>query len=302
VVRNDGSTESLGSVRTKTALVHPLLRPRPSPDSSEPFYIVQLSDTHIERNDSVLLGVRTAERLEQAVADINALDPPPAFAVVTGDFTHNSMNAYPVYFKIMSKLKVPFLTVFGNHDKPQGLPPAARAFSEWGQPEYYSFEYNEIPFFILDSVAEANPPYGVIPSPQLQWIETVLRDTSRTPRVFFLHHDLFSGRGVENYKDVLRVIEDHPGPSWFFTGHWHADTFVRQGDQHHVITGSTGYLFPMETLTQDHGVPGYRIIRFEDGRVATEFKELGGDILADPAPNDYWTPAQVMEALEEASP
>ncbi len=303
LLRPDGSMKLLGSARTATALVHPLLRADSRPgDSSEPFFIVQLSDTHIERRGSVLLDVRTAERLERAVADINTLDPPPAFAVVTGDFTHNSMEAYPVYHEIMSKLNVPFLTVFGNHDKPQGLPAAARAFSEWGQPEYCSFEYNGIPFLILDSVAEANPGYGRISSKQLGWLREVLDPTPATPRVFFLHHDLFSGRGVENYEEVQRVIEQHPGPSWFFTGHWHADAFVRRGEQHHVITSSTGYLFPMETLTQDHGVPGYRIIRIENGRVSTEFKALGGAVLSDPSPSEYWTVEELTKALEKASP
>jgi len=292
-----GERLALGRLQTEAALIHPLLQAGKAVDRS-PFYIVQISDPHLVARDSVLGGVKTAERLEQAVAEINAMTPAPDFVVVTGDILLDQARGYPLYESIMAKLNVPYVTTFGNHDKPAGLDEAERVFSAWRIPPYYAFDYKGYAFVVLDSVAEVNPPKGEISEPQRQWLDSLLGQLPSSPWLFFLHHELFTGTGTTNQDEVQTILEAHPGEKWFFTGHWHADCFVKRGNQRHVVTTATAYLFfNAAEIKHDRKIPGYRLIHFHEGNITTEFKPLGGDPLPDPGLEGYYTAEDVRTAL-----
>ena len=58
----------------------------------KPWYFIQLSDTHIvadTRQESH--GVNTYATLSRAITQINHLDPPPAFAIFTGDLINDEI-------------------------------------------------------------------------------------------------------------------------------------------------------------------------------------------------------------------
>jgi calcineurin-like phosphoesterase family protein len=290
-------------VRAKTRKVHPLLGKKQE-SSSKPFFIVQLSDPHLIKEDTVLAGVNTAERLRQAVAEVNAMNPAPDFVVVTGDILLDRMEGIPLYNEIMSGMTVPWLAAFGNHDKPFGPAAAEVYFSRWGLPPYYSVSHKGYKFFILDSVSRKNPHRGDIPVEQLSWLNYMLEyykaseKDSKTPYMFFLHHDLFSGLGVEDIQPTQNLFDKYSNPKWLFSGHWHDDCFVKWKDQRHIITTSTGYLFGEGELKHYHDQPGYRLIHFRDGVISTQLKPLGKPPVDDPGLDDYYTREEVLEALK----
>jgi 3',5'-cyclic AMP phosphodiesterase CpdA len=263
-----------------------------------PFYIVQLSDTHIVDFDAEIFEIKTADRLKQAVEEINDLNPQPDFVIVTGDFAMNTLRGYETFKVIMDQLEMPWLVAFGNHDKPSGLAAAARIFSEWGLPEFYAFDYKGYRFYVLDTVAESDPKQGEIYPRQLDWLRALLSDSpTLRPGLYFTHHELFSGYGVKNQDEVQSVLESVPGRQWLFSGHWHMDCFVQRGNQQHVITTTTAYVWPQDRWDHVRYEPGYRLIHFSHGQIWTEFKPLGGDIEPDPPGGVWYTPEEFIADL-----
>ena len=296
----DGSSFPLSKLQTHSESIHPLLRGGQAV-SDDPFFIVQLTDPHLIQRESVLAGVKTAERLETAVHEINTMEPLPDFVIVTGDILLDREEGYALYREIMSELKVPYLTVFGNHDKPVGLAGSARIFSQWGYPPYYAFTYKGYSFIGLDSVASSNPPAGEITLSQLKWLDRLLKQLPPSPRLFFLHHDLFLKGVTRNRDQVQGVLKKDLNEQWFFSGHWHADCFVKWGNQRHIVTTATAYLFGNEYPLKHNrkGVPGYRLIQFREGKITTQFKPLGGPPEADPEITDYYSQEEINALLRK---
>src|SRR2546423_219139 len=85
----------------------------------KPWYFIQLSDTHIvadTRQESH--GVNTYATLSRAITQINHLDPPPAFAIFTGDLINDDdPHSYRVLQQLTDQLCVPAYFAMGNHDK-----------------------------------------------------------------------------------------------------------------------------------------------------------------------------------------
>lgn len=295
-IDSKGNEQMIGSTTTTAQLLHPLLVYQSTKE--EPFYIVQLSDSHILDWDSDLAGVNTTERLQQAVNEINSFDPQPDFIIVTGDFSHNTVAAYPVFAEIMNSAKVSWLATFGNHDKASGVGISERAFCKWGLPPYYSFMHKGVWFAGLDGVQTNDTSRAAEIDPrQLSWLEKQLRTTSPKYRAIFMHHEMFTGRATTNTDEVHAVMDKDGAEQWFFYGHWHSDSFVKRKEQHHIITTATGYIFPEYPVEFDKKVPGYRLIHFTDDGVKTQFKPLGKDPINDPEFEDYNTKDDVLRAL-----
>jgi 3',5'-cyclic AMP phosphodiesterase CpdA len=84
-----------------------------------PFKFIHLTDTHLARPGLKLYGLDPRARLDAAVADINAHHSDAAFAVVTGDLTHwGEVEAYANFAEAMAALKIPYIAMVGNHDRP----------------------------------------------------------------------------------------------------------------------------------------------------------------------------------------
>ena len=294
-----GEIDLVGRTRTLTALAHPLLRSTALPDDS-PFSIVQVSDPHILAGESVLHGVRTAARLKSVVNEINAMQPLPDFVVVTGDIIIDDPKGYAVYDAIMSELRVPFLSAFGNHDKPTGLAEAERVFSQWGHPPFYAFAHKGYAFVVLDSVAAVNPRIGTITDSQLAWLKSSLRQLPGSRLLLFFHHDLFSDVGVTNHEAVESILQGDPREKWIFAGHWHLDFFMKRETERHVITATTGYLTGGRNHYKHNRLqPGYRLIRFEGEEITTRFKPVGGPPVPDPGIDHYYTVEEMRALLEK---
>ncbi|HEU5147559.1 MAG TPA: metallophosphoesterase, partial [Chryseosolibacter sp.] len=81
-----------------------LIQAKNSQDS-KPFKVALLADPHYHYG-----------RLDEAIDHINQ-NPEYAFAIVAGDLTENGLLQEYIYFHdAMSRLKVPYLAVIGNHD------------------------------------------------------------------------------------------------------------------------------------------------------------------------------------------
>jgi hypothetical protein len=81
-----------------------------SPENS--YYFIHITDTHVGTTGG-------ANRTSYVVDQINNLDIPPEFVVVSGDLTHFGgfkISNFVDFFAIISKLEMPVYFCIGNHD------------------------------------------------------------------------------------------------------------------------------------------------------------------------------------------
>ena len=78
---------------------------------------VQVTDTHLVPRGKVLHGLDPCERLDACIDDINRHHRDAEFCIITGDLVHHgNARAYRDLKVCLSRLKMPFHLLVGNHD------------------------------------------------------------------------------------------------------------------------------------------------------------------------------------------
>ena len=107
-------------------------------NESKPFKVALLSDTHYH-----------FDKLSEAIVHINN-KPDIAFAIVTGDITEQGLiKEYIFFHDIMKQLKVPYVTVIGNHDY---LSNGETVYTQMFGHFNYTFNFNNVKFVLFDNV------------------------------------------------------------------------------------------------------------------------------------------------------
>lgn len=230
----------------------------------ESFYVVQLSDTHIIAGDAG----QSRARLEQAVAEVNSLNPQPAFILFTGDLVSNGDEAsYLNFAQIAARLKSKVYFIPGNHDDAalmRKILASSADVSEWHQ----SFVTGGIRFILLDSQRLSVET----DSAERRWLEETLNGSVAAPTVVVLHHNLLRIETVSaemNHRsEILSLIESHSNVRLIINGHTHFTRLQEHEGRHFVNCRSTAY--------SREGPPGYCIYTFDSsGKVTLFDKPLG---------------------------
>ena len=108
-----------------------------------------------------------------------------AFGIVLGDVVGNDLSLYDRYIRLMAQIGIPIYNVPGNHDMNFDSPDdhyALETFKRYYGPSYYSFDYGQTHFVVLDDVEylgrddEGNSRYrGRIGERQLNWLANDLQ-------------------------------------------------------------------------------------------------------------------------------
>ncbi len=266
------------------------------------FRFALLADTHIideyydgDEQDIYL----TEERLIQARATINAIDPAVDMAFIAGDITHNYPSADPSFYEqnrtridiladVLKEFRMPVYPGFGNHD--YDVPAVSREFTHelfkdrLDLDTYYSVDHLGWKFVMLNNFLgetwnpnspEFNTAFGSLGEEQLNWLEGELQQGM--PTFLFMHYmlplvtprevsDLGLSRLVRDYKDTIRL---------FIVGHTHR--WINLGDIYgpqHIVAASTRYdpdsfmIFEVSKSTET-----FRILNYDRFRWGTEFTE-----------------------------
>jgi len=212
---------------------------------------------------------------DSGTADANAAAVRDAYYAFTGA-THTDLwlmlgdNAYPTgtdaeyqagvfdMFPSMLRKSVLWPTI-GNHDLQDGggwpyfdifsLPYAAQAGGvSSGTERYYSFDYGNIHFVVLDSQTVDR----VAPAPMLTWLETDLAATTADWVIAFWHHPPYSKGShdsdvetnlIEMRENAVPILDDH-GVDLTFAGHSHdyERSFMIDGHYGDSTTWNGGFL------------------------------------------------------------
>jgi len=161
---------------------------------------------------------KTAEQIDYLRDDIycDLVNSTKEFAIILGDIMDNDISLFPYYLEVCEHSAIPLYHVPGNHD----LNFAAESdkhsldtyISHFG-PSYYSFNYGEVHFVVLDTVEYTgnNSYFGNIGETQLKWLEN---DLSFVPEdhliVISMHIPLYSNvdnPGKDHVRDRAELFQ-----------------------------------------------------------------------------------------------
>ena len=206
-----------------------------------------------------------AELWAKAVEHINRLGP--ALAVICGDLINRNGDPAKIdleadekmaraYLETAEKVdrRIPLYNVAGNHDVCNRPTPQTLAWYEkrFGKP-WYSFAHGRCLFIVLESDMLKHPE-GVpeIAPQQISWLRRTLRDAAKEEyrhKVVFMHHPLCL-RAVDEpdayfnlprpvRKQLLALLHNH-GVTAVFSGHYHRNAYVKDGELELITTSSSG--------------------------------------------------------------
>ncbi|MEP0843905.1 MAG: PQQ-binding-like beta-propeller repeat protein [Phycisphaerae bacterium] len=178
---------------------------RPAVESNE-FDFAQITDVHIG-------GSGTTPLMIAALADIAGLKNPPAFILATGDLADvgSNLTHFEGYAAGAATSQVPLFNVFGNHDVNNSTNTNYRNYLG---PDYYSFDYGDCHFLIVNSVIK--------PATQQNWITRDLQLLRGNKRLFIFQH--------YSPTDAEYAQFNSYGTEAVFSGHWHSHRATRAGD------------------------------------------------------------------------
>jgi len=225
--------------------------------SAAPFTFIHISDTHITGS------VNPARNLEAIVAEVNAMNPQPAFVLMTGDETETGLpRDWERYSGIISKFKMPVYNVAGNHET---------KWSHWGkfalhkvlnQEDHYSFSYGGVHFVAMDSTIWLQH-HGTLDQNELTWLKKDLDKAGRnTPTILFYHH---CPGFIPDEPELLRAIRPYNVPL-ILVGHGHRfRTWKRNGTIFQMVKGAM------------NDVGGYRILEVNESTIRSITKSVGSE-------------------------
>ncbi|TAJ83361.1 phosphodiesterase [Reyranella sp.] len=180
--------------------------------------IAQISDMHIKKPGELLYGrIDTQGYLERAVAHVNALDPSPDIALVTGDLVDGGKpEEYENLKRMLSALRMPFYLIPGNHD---ARDPLREVFSEHTylpRSGFLQYVVEDLPLRLiaLDTLVPGKG-FGALCQERLDWLEARLKESDQ-PTLLYMHHPPFDcgiyafdaarlNEGAERLADIVRA-------------------------------------------------------------------------------------------------
>ena len=186
--------------------------------NSDTFDVIAFSDPQT-RNHQEIDYVR-----DDVVAELIGTNA--VCGITLGDIMYDNLSFYGRYNAVVSQIGIPFYNVPGNHDENYDSPDdhyALETFKSHFGPNYYSFDYGQVHFVVLDVVEylgrneKGNPRYqGRIGERQLQWLQN---DLAFVPEnrliVLTMHIPLFTTYGdgaainVVDRGDLFEVLKNH---------------------------------------------------------------------------------------------
>jgi outer membrane protein assembly factor BamB len=214
------------------------------------FSFAQITDIHINIEADVHInmeGKDSVQTFKEDLAEINALDPKPAFIVATGDFVNVAKpKNCDDYLEGIKANPIKIYNVMGNHDAPTTL------FETYYGPSYYSFNYGQAHFVMLNCTE---------PNLYAQWVK---KDLDRQPKdkiVIVCQH-------YQPDKSILDLFSRYNTRA-FLNGHWHSNKAFYYEK---ILVLSTP---PLRFGGIDCSSRGYRVVTVKDGTIRTKVYKGG---------------------------
>jgi len=223
-----------------------------------------------------------------------------SFGVTLGDIVFDDLDVFVPLNKTVALIGIPWYNVIGNHDinlDAQGDQQSDETFESIYGPAYYSFDYGQVHFVVLDDIQWYHPTpggkgqyRGGLGDEQMTFVRNDLAMIPEDQLVVLLMHVPLVD--VHDRTELYRLIEKRPFCiSVSGHTHHHEHRFIKKADgwlgpepHHHIInvtvSGSWWSGAPDErgiphTAMADGAPNGYSIISFDGTSYKLDFKAAG---------------------------
>ncbi len=254
-----------------------------APAFAADFFFIQASDPQFGMYAKDADFRQETANWEFVIANVNRLHP--AFLVVTGDLINKTGDAAQIaeYKRINAKLDraIHLYSVPGNHDVANDPTPSSLAlYREKTGPDHYSFREGPVYGIVLNSSlfkAPAQVPDDA--AKQERWLESELAKAQAANAMvvifqhipFFLQKpdepDQYFNIPIETRRRVLGLLHRY-GVRYVFAGHYHRNSYGRDGDLEMITTGPAGMPIGPDPS-------GFRIARVKDSTIEQRYFGLG---------------------------
>jgi len=213
---------------------------------SDTFKFAVVTDSHIFYTN-----------LKSVIEDLNSNED-LSFVIFGGDLAEQGLlKEYELFYGMMEDLKMPYLTVIGNHDySSDGGEIYAKMFGDYN----YSFEFNENKFIFFDDIVwESNKV------PDFDWLASELSNSTLFKNVFVIAHippfgDQFDLEMEQRYQSLMQA-NNVP-----LSIHGHTHNFLYEN----FYGGTVKYL----TVPAPNKAPSYSIISVQKKSFEIELIKL----------------------------
>lgn len=273
-----------------TSLLFLGLIPRTS--GTQPFFFLLASDPQFGMYTGDRDFVQETANWEFVIANANRLRP--AFMIVCGDLVNRAGDAGQIaeYKRINARLdpSIHLYSVPGNHDV--GNEPTSASLASYRQSfgrDYYSFREGSVYGIVLDSsLIKASGHVEAETNKQNKWLESELAraKSSGAVTVVFQHYPLFLEKAdePEQYFNLplparahLLTLFHKYGVKYVFAGHYHRNSYGRDGDLEMITSGPVGMPIGPDPS-------GFRLAGVNGPQIEHKYYSLGQ------IPNLYSTP------------
>jgi 3',5'-cyclic AMP phosphodiesterase CpdA len=266
-------------MKTRLALIALLAAPGFAAD----LFFIQASDPQFGMYTKDADFRQETANWEFVIANVNRLHP--AFLVVTGDLINKTGDPAEIaeYKRINAKLDrtIHLYSVPGNHDVTNDPTPSSLAlYREKIGPDYYSFREGPVYGIVLNSSlfkAPAKVPEEA--AKQERWLESELpkAKAANAMVVIFQHIPFFLARPdepdqyfnipIETRRRILGLLHRY-GVRYVFAGHYHRNSYGRDGDLELITTGPAGMPIGPDPS-------GFRVAQVKDSTIDQRYFGLG---------------------------
>ncbi|RMF75390.1 MAG: metallophosphoesterase [Planctomycetota bacterium] len=232
--------------------------------------------------------------MNDIVAEVAGVDA--KFGVSLGDLVGNNLALFEPLNEVNGTIGLPWYYVIGNHDLNFDAADDARSdetFERVYGPTYYSFDYADVHFVVLDNVHWTGPRdgergryVGLFGARQLAWMENDLKHVPREKLVVCMFHIPLAS--VDDRDAFLDVLGDRPR-QLSLAAHWHRQGHVDVSGgrsasspaHHHFVVGTTSgswwrgapdeYGLP-HTQMSDGTPNGWLLVRFDGDEYSWRYK------------------------------
>ncbi len=205
-------------------------------NSNESFRFIVVGD----RTGSCVPGI-----FPEIIDEVKLLDPD--FVMCVGDLIHGytpdtmAVHAqWDTFINFVEKLTCKFYYVAGNHDIQNEL--ERQIFkNRTGFNRYYSFDYKNSHFIILDNTMTYWTQPEEMDEEQIEWLKKDLKKNKNKDNVFAFYHlptYLYALRA--DTSDILVEIFEEYGVDVVFTGHHHEYSYINRNSIEYINVGSSG--------------------------------------------------------------
>ena len=222
-----------------------------------------------------------------------------SFGVTLGDILFDDLSLFEKQSQLVALIGIPWYNVIGNHDlnfDADNDQHSDETFEQNFGPAYYSFDYGNVHFLVLDDVewtVQENGEKKYIGGFGTDQLEFVKQDLAAIPEnqlvVLMMHIPLVN---VGNRQELYRLIENRPF-CMSISGHTHTHEhrFIDKEDgwqgkepHHHVINVTVSGAW-WSGIPDERGIPhsimtdgapnGYSIISFDGNKYSLDFRAAG---------------------------